>query len=60
MRINRNHGREIGYLQFPDRFWRAEFFVEVDVANLLHTLGQYLRRTANAVKINTAVILACG
>ena len=42
MGIHCHHDRKILDFQLPDGLRRAEFFEEIDVANLLDALGQHL------------------
>ena len=58
VRVNRHHGGKIRYFQFPDRFRRTELFHHINIANLLHAVGQHLRRTTDRVQIHAAEFLA--
>jgi len=58
MRVHGDYGGEIFDIEFPDGFGRAELFQHVDAADFFDALREYLRRAADAVQVNTTVLLA--
>src|SRR5437667_9636126 len=46
------------HFEFPDRFRRAEFFKEINVANLFDALGEHLCCAADHVEIDAAKFMA--
>src|SRR5438045_2953858 len=59
MGIYRDDHGKICHLEFPNGFGRSEFVQEVNVPHFPDALGQHLRRPADSVQVNAAVLSAC-
>ena len=59
VRVHGHHGGKVLHLQFPNRLRRTKFFEQINIADFLDALGQYLRRAANRVaSVEAAIGLA--